>query len=145
MEVIGSIGNTSFVNDSKATNAESASMALGSFDRIFWIAGGLAKDEGIRPLRKHFSNIAKAYLIGEAAPEFAAVLGSEVAYEISGTIEAAVPRATEDAQLDGREGNVVLLSPACASFDQYRNFEARGDAFRSAVMQLDGLIPYGET
>ncbi len=145
MEVIGSIGHTSFVNDSKATNAESSSMALGSFKNIYWIAGGLAKDAGIEPLRSHFPDVAKAYLVGEAAPEFAAALGNEVAYEISGTIEAAVRHAAKDAGDAKGDSNVVLLSPACASFDQFPNFEARGEAFREAVTRLDGLVPYGET
>ena len=145
MEVIGNIGNTSFINDSKATNSDAAGMALGSFERIYWIAGGLAKDGGIEELRPHFPHIAKAYLIGEAAPEFAATLGNEVAYEISGTIDAALARAADDAAHDDADESVVLLSPACASFDQFANFEVRGDAFRKAVTELDNLVPYGET
>ncbi len=144
MEVVGSIGSTSFINDSKATNTDAAGMALESFERIYWIAGGLAKDGGIEDLRKFFPHIAKAYLVGEAAPEFAATLGSDVAYEISGTIETAVARAAREATADDTGEAVVLLSPACASFDQFANFEVRGDAFRKAVTQLDNLVPYGE-
>ncbi len=146
MEVVGSAGKVSFINDSKATNADAAGMALASFNRIYWIAGGLAKAGGIEGLRPLFSRIAKAYLVGEAAPEFAATLGNSVAYEISGTIDAAVARAAKDAARDDREFDpVVLLSPACASFDQYPNFEVRGNAFRDAVNSIDNLVPYGET
>ena len=120
-----------FVNDSKATNADAAAPALTSFERVHWIAGGLPKDGGIEPLEPHFGRVARAYLIGEAAPDFAATLGETVPYEIAGTLDVAVRRAAHDAKLAG--GGVVLFSPAAASFDQFRNFEERGDAFREAV------------
>ncbi|MEM7462012.1 MAG: cyanophycin synthetase, partial [Pseudomonadota bacterium] len=139
MEPVRQLGNTTFVNDSKATNADAAAMALASFDRIYWIAGGLAKEDGIEQLRPFFDRIAKAYLVGEAAPQFAATLGNIVPYEISGTVEAAVARAAQDSAADDYEGSTVLLSPACASFDQFANFERRGDAFRDAVLALDEL------
>ena len=142
MEIIGNIGTTVFVNDSKGTNADAAAMALSSFENIYWIAGGLAKEGGIENLRPLFGRIAKAFLIGEAAPEFAATLGSDVPYEISGTLDVAVAGAAEAAS--GDRDAVVLLSPACASFDQYKNFELRGEAFRAEVQNLEGLVRYGE-
>ncbi len=142
MEVIGNIGDVLFVNDSKGTNADAAAMALGSFENIYWIAGGLPKEGGIESLRPFFGRIAKAYLIGEAAPEFSATLGSEVTFEISQTLDIAVINANKDAKAIGKKA-VVMLSPACASFDQFANFEIRGDAFRGEVEKLDNLIPYG--
>ena len=141
MEQIGTQGGVLFINDSKATNAEAAAPALSSFPRIHWIAGGLPKEGGIEALRGFFPRIAKAYLIGEAAPAFAATLGEAAPFEISGTLEAAVAHAAADAAKEG-EG-VVLLSPACASFDQFKNFEFRGDAFRQAVLGLPGIKPIG--
>ncbi|MEZ5870668.1 MAG: UDP-N-acetylmuramoyl-L-alanine--D-glutamate ligase [Nitratireductor sp.] len=141
MELVGRAGKVLFVNDSKATNADAAAMALASFPRIYWIAGGLAKEGGISSLTKFFPRIAKAYLIGEAAPAFAASIGERIAYEISGTLDAAVRHAHVDAMKDDAQEPVVLLSPACASFDQYKNFEKRGDSFRNAVLELDGIGP----
>ncbi|MBO6538509.1 MAG: UDP-N-acetylmuramoyl-L-alanine--D-glutamate ligase [Rhizobiaceae bacterium] len=132
-----------FVNDSKATNSEAAAPALSSFERIYWIAGGLPKEGGIESLRPYFDRIARAYLIGEAAPAFAATLGDSVDFEISGTLKAAVDHAAADSFQDVSAESVVLLSPACASFDQFRNFEVRGDAFRSAVLALKGVEPIG--
>lgn len=139
MQPVARRGRTLFVNDSKATNADAAAPALSSFERIYWIAGGLPKAGGIEPLRGYFSRIAKAYLVGEAAPAFAATLGEAVPYEISDTIPAAVDHAARDAARDPAPESVVLLSPACASFDQYKNFEVRGAAFREAVGALDGV------
>ena len=142
MEQVARAGHVLFVNDSKATNADAAAMALASFSRIYWIAGGLAKEGGIEPLAKFFPKIARAYLVGEAAPLFSATLGGRVPYEISGTIASAVEHAARDAAQDTvSEEAVVLLSPACASFDQFANFEKRGDAFRAAVMALEGVSP----
>lgn len=138
MQPVARIGETVFVNDSKATNADAAAPALSSYDRIYWIAGGLPKAGGIASLTPYFPRIAKAYLIGEAAPEFSATLGEQVPYEISGTLERAVAHAAADAAAEGR-ANVVMLSPACASFDQYKNFEVRGDAFVSHVAGLPGI------
>ncbi|MCV0397845.1 MAG: UDP-N-acetylmuramoyl-L-alanine--D-glutamate ligase [Rhizobiaceae bacterium] len=141
MEMVGRKGAVLFVNDSKATNADAAAPALSSFRRIYWIAGGLAKEGGIETLSGYFPNIARAYLIGEAAPAFSATLGETVPYEISGTLEAAVEHAARDAALDGGAEPVVLLSPACASFDQFRNFEVRGEAFKAAVNGIGGVQP----
>ncbi len=145
MEQVGSKGHVLFINDSKATNADAAAPALSSFSRIYWIAGGLPKEGGIEPLRSFFPRIAKAYLIGEAAPAFSATLGETVPYEISGTLDAAVEHAAADAARDGSGEAVVLLSPACASFDQFKNFEVRGDAFRAAVNAIKGLQAIGGT
>jgi UDP-N-acetylmuramoylalanine--D-glutamate ligase len=143
MELVARKGRVLFVNDSKATNAEAAAPALSTYERIYWIAGGLPKEGGIETLKSHFPRIAKAYLIGEAAPVFAAVLGATIPYEISGTIEAAVAHAAADAAGDESPESVVLLSPACASFDQFRNFEVRGEAFRQAVAGLDHVETIG--
>lgn len=143
MEQVAKLGSALFVNDSKATNAEAAAPALSSFPRIYWIAGGLPKEGGIASLSGFFPRIAKAYLIGEAAPQFAATLGDAAPYEISGTIDVAVKHAALDASKDDASEPVVLLSPACASFDQFQNFEKRGEAFRSAVLALEGASPIG--
>jgi UDP-N-acetylmuramoylalanine--D-glutamate ligase len=143
MEQVGRKGRVLFVNDSKATNADASAPALSSFHRIYWIAGGLPKEGGIEPLRGFFPRIAKAYLIGEAAPAFSATLGEAVPYEISGTLAAAVANAARDAAEESEGEAVVLLSPACASFDQFKNFEVRGDAFRAAVAAIDGVQVIG--
>jgi UDP-N-acetylmuramoylalanine--D-glutamate ligase len=142
MEIIGSVADVLYVNDSKGTNADAAAMALASFDNIYWIAGGLAKEGGIETLRPLFGNIKKAFLIGEAAPEFSATLGSEVDFEISQTLDVAVMNAAREAEEAGEKA-VIMLSPACASFDQFANFEIRGEAFRAEVEKLDNLVPYG--
>lgn len=137
MEQIGRNGRVLFINDSKGTNADAAARALSSFKDIFWIVGGKPKTGGIESLREFFPRIRKAYLIGEAAPEFAATLG-DVPHEISRTLEEAVPHATRDAEASGLAEPVVLLSPACASFDQFPNFEKRGDRFRELAQSLPG-------
>jgi len=141
MEELGRRGAVLYVNDSKATNADSAAQALACFSDIFWIAGGKPKTGGIESLRGFFPRIRKAYLIGEAADEFAATLSPGVPYEIDGTLDKALAAATRDAEASTVPEPVVLLSPACASFDQYRNFEVRGDAFRELVQALPGLVP----
>jgi len=141
MEELGRRGAVLYVNDSKATNADSAAQALACFSDIFWIAGGKPKTGGIESLRGFFPRIRKAYLIGEAAEEFAATLSPGVPHEIDGTLDKAVAAATRDAEASTVAEPVVLLSPACASFDQYRNFEVRGDAFRDLVRALPGLTP----
>ena len=141
MEQVGRRGNVLFVNDSKGTNADAAAHALSSFSDIFWIAGGKPKLGGITSLAEYFPRIRKAYLIGEAAKEFAGTLEGKAAYEISETLDVAVGNAARDAQAAGLADAVVLLSPACASFDQYRNFEIRGAAFRELALKLDGVIP----
>ena len=141
MEQVGRREGVLFINDSKATNADAAAPALSSFERIHWIAGGLPKSGGIESLRPLFSRIAKAYLIGEAAASFAVTLGDSVPYEISGDLDTAVAHAAIDAARQG--GGIVLLSPACASFDQFRNFEVRGEAFREAVLGLGNVARIG--
>jgi UDP-N-acetylmuramoylalanine--D-glutamate ligase len=133
MEEVRRIGDVLFINDSKATNADAAAKALASFDRIHWILGGKPKTGGIESLTGFFPRIVKAYLIGEAMDEFAATLQDHVPYSRSGTLAKAVQEA---AALAVRTGGIVLLSPACASYDQFRNFEERGAAFRTAVMAL---------
>jgi UDP-N-acetylmuramoylalanine--D-glutamate ligase len=143
MEEVGRRGRVLFVNDSKATNADAAAKALACFSRIYWIAGGRPKAGGIASLTEFFPRIAKAYLIGEAAGDFARTLG-DVPYAISGTLAAAVARAAADAAADPADEPVVLLSPACASYDQFQNFERRGDAFRALVRQLNGISSRGE-
>jgi UDP-N-acetylmuramoylalanine--D-glutamate ligase len=145
MEQVGRRGRASFVNDSKATNAESAARALACFGDIFWIAGGKPKTGGISSLSEYFPRIRKAYLIGEAAPEFAATLQGKVEHEIVGTLDRAVALAAHDAAAFAGADPVVLLSPACASYDQYPNFEVRGTAFRDLVGRLDGIEPGQET
>ena len=139
MEQLGRVGKILLVNDSKATNADSAAQALACFADIFWIAGGKPKTGGIESLRSFFPRIRKAYLIGEAAEEFAATLGEAVPHEIDGTLDKALAAAMRDAGISAAPEPVVLLSPACASFDQYRNFEVRGDAFRELVRALPGI------
>jgi UDP-N-acetylmuramoylalanine--D-glutamate ligase len=139
MEVIGKRGSVLFVNDSKATNADAAARALVTFEPIYWIAGGQAKEGGIESLREFFPRIAKAYLIGKAADEFSAVLSGEVPHVIAGDLETAVEMAAADAALDRRPEPTVLLSPACASFDQFADFEDRGEFFRRAVAALDEM------
>jgi len=136
MEEVGRIGRVVFVNDSKATNADAAGKALASFHDIFWIAGGRAKEGGVEVLRPYFPRIRKAYLIGEASGEFAATLSGAVDFEQCGVLDAAVDRAAKDALNSAVSEPVVLLSPACASYDQFRNFEARGAAFRNLVRAL---------
>ena len=134
METVGFIGSVRFVNDSKATNADAARQALGSYPKVFWIAGGVPKAGGIEDLSDLFPRIEKAYLIGQAAEAFAATLG-DTPHVVAGAMDRAVELAAADAAASGGE-QVVLLSPACASFDQYPDFEARGEAFRAAVLNL---------
>lgn len=131
-ERVGEISGTLFVNDSKATNADSAARALASYDRVVWIAGGIAKDGGIESLAPFFPRIARAWLIGRDAPVLAATLAAHgVPHEIAGTLEAATEAAAR-----APEAPVVLLSPACASFDQFTGFDARGDRFRALVRAI---------
>ena len=138
MEEVGRVGKVRFVNDSKATNADAAARALVCFPDIFWIAGGRAKKGGIASLLEYASRIRKAYLIGEAAEEFADALKDRVTLEICTTLERAVGKAYNDAARASVPAPLVLLSPACASFDQFRDFEERGDRFRSLVADLAG-------
>ena len=133
MEEVGRFGRVLFINDSKATNADAAEKALMSFHDIHWILGGRPKAGGVEPLRPLFSRVARAYLIGEASDEFARTLTGVVPFDRYVTLDAAIEAAAEDATQSRAHEPVVLLSPACASFDQFANFEARGDAFRAHV------------
>jgi UDP-N-acetylmuramoylalanine--D-glutamate ligase len=176
MEEIGRIGKVLFINDSKATNADSTEKALLSFPRdVFWIVGGKAKEGGIEPLRPYFPGIVRAYLIGASSEEFSQTLDGDVAIIPCGTLDVAVARAAADAAAYARgeamllynvEGSmgvgthvpglkphpsasataepVVLLSPACASYDQFKNFEVRGDAFRALVAAMPGIQMRGK-
>ncbi|MEM9495640.1 MAG: UDP-N-acetylmuramoyl-L-alanine--D-glutamate ligase [Pseudomonadota bacterium] len=133
METVGVVGKTRFVNDSKATNAGAAAKALGAYEDIFWIAGGRAKEEGAAPLRDHMGAVRRAYLIGEAATSFEETLRGAVHCVLCDSLEDAVSAARADAQASDAPEPVVLLSPACASYDQFASFVARGEAFRSCV------------
>ena len=139
MEEVGRLGRVRFINDSKATNADAARQALSSYARSFWIAGGRAKAGGIDDLEELFPRVVEAFLIGEAAGAFAARL-DDTPHRISGDMATAVQEAHAAAAATGRE-EVVLLSPAAASFDQFPDFEARGEAFRAAVLAL-GAQPF---
>lgn len=135
METVGAVGKVRFVNDSKATNADAARQAMSSYPKFYWIAGGQPKAGGISSLTDLFGRVEKAYLVGEAAEVFAEVVKAKAPAVVSGTIEAATQQAYADAAASGHEA-IVLLSPACASFDQFADFEERGEAFRAAVQRL---------
>ena len=132
-QLVGEKAGVRFVNDSKATNVDSAGKALQAFAKIRWIAGGLGKEGGIKGLLPFTGSVAKAYLIGHSAREFALELG-DVPHEICETMDRAVARAAEEAE----PGDVVLLAPAAASFDQYPDFEKRGEDFTARVKALIG-------
>jgi len=133
MQHVATRGGVAFVNDSKATNPESTAPALAAFLRVHWIVGGKRKSNDLDACAVHLNHVVAAYTIGEAAPLFFDLLRDKVpVVEQSGTLEAAVAHAAAAAQ----PGDTVLLSPACASFDQFRDYEARGDAFRAAVEAL---------
>ncbi|PPR10219.1 MAG: UDP-N-acetylmuramoylalanine--D-glutamate ligase [Alphaproteobacteria bacterium MarineAlpha11_Bin1] len=137
LETVATLDGIRFVNDSKATNSEAASKALSSYDQIYWIAGGVAKDGNLTPSLADLARVRKAYLIGDSAAD----LGEELAkYGVSvsesGDLATALNEARADATTDKLKGSVILFSPACASFDQYPNFEKRGDHFRELVMSL---------
>ena len=138
MEQVARRGKVLFVNDSKATNADAAGKALASFSDIYWIIGGRPKEGGLAGLEPFFGKVARAYLIGEAADAFAGQLGSSVDHLRCDTLDRAVAAAAADASCSNANEPVVLLSPACASYDQFANFEKRGEAFRQIVMALDG-------
>ncbi|WP_309607037.1 UDP-N-acetylmuramoyl-L-alanine--D-glutamate ligase [Phenylobacterium sp.] len=135
MEPVAQLGRVKFVNDSKATNADAARQALSSYPKVYWIAGGQPKTGGIEGLADLFPRVAGAYLIGEGAAAFAATLKDKAPVVEAGTLNAAVARAFADALASGQDA-IVLLSPAAASFDQFIDFEARGEAFRAAVQAL---------
>jgi UDP-N-acetylmuramoylalanine--D-glutamate ligase len=136
IEEVARVGSVRFINDSKATNADAAARALACFNDIYWIAGGRPKKGGIESLLDYATRIRKAYLIGEAAAEFAHALQSHVPFESAGTLDNAVASAFADASRSGAATPVVLLSPACASFDQFKDFEDRGERFRALAIEL---------
>jgi len=142
METVGVAGRVRFVNDSKATNSDAARQALSSYPKVYWIAGGQPKSGGIESLTDLFPRVEKAYLIGEAAPDFARTLRGKAEFTECGGIDTAVARAYADAAASGQDA-IVLLSPACASFDQFADFEERGEAFRAAVQALAAAAPAG--
>jgi len=136
LERVATVQGVRFINDSKATNADAAAQALAVYPKVYWIAGGRPKEGGIEPLRPFFSRIEHAFLIGEAQDEFAKTLEGAVKTTLAGDIEAAVEYAYRAARASGDPHPVVLLSPACASQDQFADFEARGDAFKALVAKL---------
>ncbi len=143
LQLVATINGVRFINDSKATNADATANALAPYKNIIWIAGGKPKEGGISSLAEYFPNIAHAFLIGEAAEEFAKTLEGKVPYTQCGTLDVAVAKAAEMAfsaltpiLSQGERGKVVLLSPACASFDQFKSFEHRGDVFCDLVERL---------
>jgi UDP-N-acetylmuramoylalanine--D-glutamate ligase len=139
--MIATIDGIAYVNDSKATNADAVAKALACYEDVYWIAGGVPKEGGIASLAPLFPRIRHAFLIGKASEEFAATLDGRVPATRAGTLPEAVRAARAMAAAEKRQGAVVLLSPACASFDQFTNFEERGDAFRRLVEALPGARP----
>lgn len=136
LQQVGRIDDIVFINDSKATNAEATVHALRAFDNIYWIAGGLAKDGGIETLADDWQKVTKAFLIGEAAANFSHTLAGRIDHQISDTVEQALIDIWQEIQDKGEKQAAILLSPACASFDQFPNFMKRGEVFTKAVDQL---------
>jgi len=132
LEFVAELNGVKFINDSKATNAESSACALSSYDNIHWIIGGVAKEGGIESLIEFFPRLKHSYLIGEATEEFAKTLEGKTPYTKAGDLQNAVNLATKNS----KSGDVVMLSPACASFDQFKNFEHRGDEFKKFVQEI---------
>ena len=145
LEQCGTLDGVRFINDSKATNAKATEQALKAYSRVYWIAGGQAKKDGIDALEPLFPRVAKAYLIGEAEEAFAATLKGKAPAVKCGTLEKAVKAAWKDAIDSGDTDPVILLSPASASFDQFRDFEARGDAFKAITAGMIGNDSLMET
>jgi UDP-N-acetylmuramoylalanine--D-glutamate ligase len=135
MQTVASYGKIRFVNDSKATNGVAAAKALGAFEDIYWVAGGVAKQDGIEPTIPYLSTVKKVYLIGSSADSFAARLASHCPTKVCGDLDTATRAAFTDAKLSSN-GGIVLLAPAAASFDQFKNFSARGDAFAGLARDL---------
>jgi len=137
-EPVGLVDGIGFVNDSKATNDEAAARALVCYDDIYWIIGGRPKEGGLDACMPYLERVRHAYIIGEAALQFSKALDGKVPFTMSGDLAAAVAQAFDDAKKAGLPGSVVLLSPACASWDQFKSFEERGDVFRDLVHDLPG-------
>ena len=144
LETIASWQGIEFVNDSKATNAKATEKALESFSSIYWIAGGQAKEGGIDSIKARLENVVRAYLIGEAAEDFAKSLKDIVPYEIAETLEVATHTAIKDALADKPPSATILLAPAAASFDQFSDFEERGNSFRALVQDWLSEASSGE-
>jgi len=147
-ERVAAVGEIVYVNDSKATNADATARALSSYDDIYWILGGQAKEGGVAPLAPWFKRIRHAFLIGEATELFAGQLDGKIAYSRCGDLKSALDAAHAQAQreassLKGDGPAVVLLSPACASWDQWKSYEHRGDAFRAMARALPGAQVLG--
>jgi len=140
MERAGEVEGVRFINDSKATNAQAAEQALKTWPKVHWIVGGVSKAEGIAPLEPWFDRVHQAYLIGESEPSFAKTLKGKTKTVSCGTLEAATQAAFDAAKASGETNPIVLLSPACASFDQFKDFEARGDAFKGIVQRLAAQV-----
>jgi UDP-N-acetylmuramoylalanine--D-glutamate ligase len=137
-ERVAAAGKVVYVNDSKATNADAAARALSSYRNIYWILGGQAKEGGIEALEPYFDRIRHAFLIGEASELFAGQLEGKLPFDRCGDLQSALDAAHARAQAEATEPAVVLLSPACASWDQWRSYEHRGDAFRDMARALPG-------
>src|SRR5262249_31520508 len=141
-EQVASVGNVVYINDSKATNADATARALSSYRDIYWILGGQAKEGGVAPLEPYFDRVRRAFLIGEATELFARQLEGKLPYERCGDLESALDAAhARSRQAVGPA--VVLLSPACASWDQWKSYEHRGDAFRAMARALPGALSLG--
>jgi len=144
LQLVSTIHGVRFINDSKATNADATANALAPFTNIYWIAGGKPKAGGIYALAGFAPNIAHAFLIGEAEEEFAQALEGNTPYTRCGTLAKAFEEATKRAFAEHKTGAVILLSPACASFDQWTSFEERGDAFCTMVENLLDSVVSGK-
>lgn len=142
-ERVASVGNIVYVNDSKATNADATARALSSYRDIYWILGGQAKEGGVAPLAPWFDRVRHAFLIGEATELFAGQLEGKLAYSRCGDLGAALDAAHACAQREAAGPAIVLLSPACASWDQWKSYEHRGDAFRAMARALPGARSLG--
>jgi len=142
-ERVAEVAGTVFVNDSKATNADATARALSSYPTIYWIAGGQAQEGGVEPLAPLFGRIRHAFLVGEASELFAHQLEGRLPYTRCGDLERALDAANAMAARERVDGAVVLLSPACASWDQWKSYEHRGDAFRAMARALPGARPIG--
>jgi UDP-N-acetylmuramoylalanine--D-glutamate ligase len=142
-ERVAAVGKVVYVNDSKATNADAAARALSSYDEIYWILGGQAKEGGVAPLAVYFDRIRHAFLIGEATELFAGQLEGRLPYSRCGDLQSALNAAHALAQREAVGPAVVLLSPACASWDQWKSYEHRGDAFRAMARALPGAVSLG--